>query len=258
MDDALEREVESLTRGARVEARREEGRDMEDAADGEPVPESVLEEVEDDHVDLTRAEVRSRSDLAAHLRPSVFPADRAALVQCAIEEHAADALVDALRALPDDRTYRTVEEVWEAAGGRHEVREHERPHRPERLSFAFHFDRPHRLLGLPFGVTPGRTGVEVDRASRTLRATFGPWQVETPLENIASVRETGPYLFPKTAGPAHLSLGDRGLTFATNDARGVCICFRTPVRGLDPAGLVRHPALTVTVADPDGLRAVLS
>jgi hypothetical protein len=64
---------------------------------------------------------------------------------------------------------------------------------------------------------------------------------------------TGPYSLIKTIGPAHLSFADRGLTFATNSERGLCIRFATPVRGLDPLGLVRHPAVTVTVADCDGL-----
>ena len=53
---------------------------------------------------------------------------------------------------------------------------------------------------------------------------------------------------------AHL---DRGLTFATNGDRGVCIKFHRSVRGIAPLGLLRHPALTVTVEDVDGLVARL-
>jgi hypothetical protein len=64
---------------------------------------------------------------------------------------------------------------------------------------------------------------------------------------------TGPYAFWKTAGPARLAITDRGLTFATNGERGALILFGTPVRGLDPLGILRHPELTVTVADVDGL-----
>jgi hypothetical protein len=33
----------------------------------------------------------------------------------------------------------------------------------------------------------------------------------------------------------------------------VCLTFRDPVRGIDPIGLIRHPGLTVTVDDVDGL-----
>lgn len=57
----------------------------------------------------------------------------------------------------------------------------------------------------------------------------------------------------KTAGPAHLSLADKGLTFATNGDHGVCPIMRQAVPGIDPFGLLRHPNLTVTVADCDGL-----
>ena len=64
---------------------------------------------------------------------------------------------------------------------------------------------------------------------------------------------TGPYSVLRTAGPARLSLGDRGLTFATNNRRGVCLRFRRPVPGIDPLGRIKHPNLTVTVLDCAGL-----
>lgn len=71
--------------------------------------------------------------------------------------------------------------------------------------------------------------------------------------NISAIAVTGPYAFLKTAGPARLAITDRGLTFATNGNRGVLISFHSPVRGLDPLGVLRHPELTVTVAKIDGL-----
>ena len=71
------------------------------------------------------------------------------------------------------------------------------------------------------------------------------------------VAVTGPYAFLKTAGPARLAITDRGLTFATNGDRGVLISFRTSVRGLDPLGMLRHPELTVTVAEFDRLAELL-
>jgi hypothetical protein len=119
----------------------------------------------------------------------------------------------------------------------------------ERYAFRFadSYRRPARL----FGVTPASAWVEVD--ADMLRARFGRWRVTTPLANISRVAVTGPYAFLKTAGPARLAITDRGLTFATNGDRGVLICFREPVRGLAPTGLLRHPELTVTVADTDAL-----
>ena len=91
-----------------------------------------------------------------------------------------------------------------------------------------------------------------------LEARFGLWRVSTPLANISGVAITGPYAFWKTAGPARLAITDRGLTFATNGDLGVLISFRTPVRGLDPLGVLRHPELTVTVADVEGLVQLLN
>jgi hypothetical protein len=121
--------------------------------------------------------------------------------------------------------------------------------RSERFAFRFAdaYRRPARL----FGITPATAWVDVD--ANTLRARFGRWRVTTPLANISKVAVTGPYRFLKTAGPARLALTDRGLTFATNGERGVLISFHTPVPGLEPTGLLRHPELTVTVADADGL-----
>jgi hypothetical protein len=117
--------------------------------------------------------------------------------------------------------------------------------------FAFSFAPTFRVLGLPFGVMPMTASVDVDDTEVHVR--FGPWRVRTPLDNVAGVEITGPYAFVKTAGPAHLSFTDRGLTFATNNRRGLCIRFHDPVRGLDPTGRLRHPGLTVTVADLEGL-----
>lgn len=124
------------------------------------------------------------------------------------------------------------------------------------MTFPFRFDPVHRALALLFGVTPGRTGVEI--VDGRLVARYGFWSVSTPLSNVAGTETTGPYSTLKTVGPAHLSLADRGLTFSSNSERGLCISFHEPVPGLEPTGRLRHPGLTVTVADVDGLAAALA
>jgi hypothetical protein len=43
------------------------------------------------------------------------------------------------------------------------------------------------------------------------------------------------------------------LTFATNGERGVYVTFRRPIGGGEPTGRLRHPNLTLTVADCDAL-----
>jgi hypothetical protein len=123
------------------------------------------------------------------------------------------------------------------------------------LSFPFAVDPRFRLPARLAAVDPGAATVQVD--DERLTAVFGRWRVETPLANVAGAAVTGPYSLPKVIGPAHLSMRDRGLTFATNARAGVCIRFVTPVRGIDPFGLVRHPALTVTVADTGALAELL-
>lgn len=122
-----------------------------------------------------------------------------------------------------------------------------------RTRFPMDVDPAYRLAGALVGVRPGAAWVEIDPAAGRLEARLGPWVVQTDLDNVESAEVSGPYATIKTIGPAHLSFADRGLTFATNNRRGVCLRFRTPVRGIDPFGVLRHPGLTVTVADPIGL-----
>lgn len=128
--------------------------------------------------------------------------------------------------------------------------------RPELVTLPFAVDRWFGLASLPFGVTARRARVELD--DERFVARFGPWVVDTPLANVAAAEVTGPYAWFKVAGPAHLSLKDRGLTFATTDRRGVCLTFREPVAGIDPLGRIRHPGLTVTVAEPERLVELIS
>lgn len=81
--------------------------------------------------------------------------------------------------------------------------------------------------------------------------------MRTPLSNVRSTTVTGPFSLLETAGPAHLSLADFGMTCATNGEQGLCIRFREPVRGLEPLGVLRPPAVTVTVEAGKQLARVL-
>lgn len=123
------------------------------------------------------------------------------------------------------------------------------------VRFAFRFAEPYRVAARPFGITPEAAYVQV--GERTVRARYGRWLVQTPLTNVTGVAITGPYRFIKTAGPPRLGITDRGLTFASNGERGVCISFAQPVWGIDRLGLVRHPNLTVTVEDVERLAQLL-
>jgi hypothetical protein len=117
--------------------------------------------------------------------------------------------------------------------------------------FDLHFDGPVGVAARVAVVHEDRAYVEL--TDDRLVARFGPWVIETTRANIADATVTGPYQWWKVAGPPHLSFADRGLTFGTNAERGVCITFREPVPGIEPTGRIRHPGLTVTVADPEAL-----
>lgn len=115
------------------------------------------------------------------------------------------------------------------------------------IFFPFAFSLLARALLRVLAVRPGSCELRV--GDDTLGVRFGPWRLSTPLGNIDTAEITGPYRAWKVLGP-RLSLADRGLTFGTNAVAGVCIGFHRPVPGLEPTGRLRHPTLTVTVADP--------
>ena len=125
IDDALAHDTRPLTQGAPMESRADEARQQEGAGDGEPTTDALLtgelhgDQAQDALLDHDEAEARSR--LAAHLRPSIWPADREALLACAQETNAPAEVLDQLRGLPDG-TYTHTEAVWEALGGRVESR----------------------------------------------------------------------------------------------------------------------------------------
>jgi hypothetical protein len=112
--------------------------------------------------------------------------------------------------------------------------------------FAFAFAAPYRVLLALLGVRPATASVTVDDAELNVR--FGPWLLRTDRDNVVAARTTGPYRWWRAIGP-HLSLVDRGATFGTTTAGGVCIEFAEPVPALAPRGRLRHPSVTVTVED---------
>lgn len=127
--------------------------------------------------------------------------------------------------------------------------------RPGPRRFTFAFTDSYRPTARLFGITPATASVSLDPL--VLTARFGPWTLTTTVANIAYMSLTGPYRYFKTAGPARLSLSDRGLTFATNNRQGVYLQFREPVPGIDPFGMIKHPNLTVTVSECAELIAAL-
>jgi hypothetical protein len=114
--------------------------------------------------------------------------------------------------------------------------------------YPYRFDARFAAMWLPFGAVPGRDGVTLRRDR--LRATFGFFRLETPLDNVVGGHVTEDYRWYTAIG-VRLSFADDGLTFGTNPDRGVCVHFREPAPRV--IGFRPHSALTVTVADCDGL-----
>jgi hypothetical protein len=119
--------------------------------------------------------------------------------------------------------------------------------------FGYAIDKRYLPVLLPFLLRPKKDGVTVtDEGS--LVATFGFFRVTTSLTNITGAHVTKHYRW-WTAFGVRASRADDGLTFGTNHDGGVCIHFAEKV----PSALRRsgHSALTVTVADLDGLTRAL-
>ncbi|KAA1251326.1 hypothetical protein F0Q45_04950 [Mycobacterium simiae] len=100
---------------------------------------------------------------------------------------------------------------------------------------------------------PGRQGVMLTADDR-FQARYGPFRVDVPLSTVRDAHITGPYRWWTAVGP-RLSMVDDGLTFGTNAQAGVCIHFEPRIHRV--LGLRDHSALTVTVADVEGLVAAL-
>ena len=106
-----------------MESRAEEVREQEGPADGDPTPDARLRggRLQDDAGWPTDDQFEARAELARHLEPSVFPADREALAASARRSNAPGWVLDSLTALPDG-PFETTEAVWEALGGAKERR----------------------------------------------------------------------------------------------------------------------------------------
>ncbi|MFI6236196.1 hypothetical protein ACIBD9_21795 [Micromonospora sp. NPDC050784] len=121
--------------------------------------------------------------------------------------------------------------------------------------FPFRFDPLFRPVLALLGVRPATAWVAV--TERDLMIRYGPWRLRTDRANVTAVELSGPYRWWRAIGP-HLSLADGGATFGSSAAGGICLRFGVPVPALVPGGRPRHPAATVTVADPPALARLLA
>jgi hypothetical protein len=119
--------------------------------------------------------------------------------------------------------------------------------------FDYAIDRRYLPVLVPFGLRRTKDGVTLTDDGSFV-ATFGFFKMETPLSNITGAHITRGYRW-WTAFGVRASLADDGLSFGTNHDGGVCVHFGEKV----PSPLRRkgHTALTVTVADLEGLTKAL-
>jgi hypothetical protein len=123
----------------------------------------------------------------------------------------------------------------------------------QRQHFPYRYDPRLAPMWLPFRAFPTQ-GVTVTEDDR-LVARYGPFRVDAPLSTVQDAHITGPYRWWTAVGP-RLSMVDDGLTFGTNADAGVCIHFEPAIHRV--LGLRDHSALTVTVADTQGLVAAIT
>lgn len=125
LDEELQHETEPLERSG-TQSHVEEWRQAEPSADDEP---DVTRTPEPGYRGGTPAgidpdEIETRTDVGRHLDPSIFPSDRAGVLDNAASNNAPDSVLDLLRRLPEGRTFATTQEVWTALGGGTESAEH--------------------------------------------------------------------------------------------------------------------------------------
>jgi hypothetical protein len=118
--------------------------------------------------------------------------------------------------------------------------------------FPYRLDKRWTALFLALGVGDD-DGVDISDTGELI-ATYGRVNVKTTLDNIDHTLVTGPHRWYTAVG-LRLSFTDDGLTFGTNHHKGLCIAFVHKIPKV--IGFKDHSMLWVSVADPEGLAAVI-
>jgi hypothetical protein len=118
LDDERKHETEGLVRSGH-DTHVEEWKDPEPA--GEDQPDARRQPAGPSQpgtpAGMSEGDVERRAELAAHLAPAVYPADRDQLRAVAEAQFAPDWVVGLLDSLPTDRSFDNLADVWVAAGG---------------------------------------------------------------------------------------------------------------------------------------------
>jgi hypothetical protein len=118
VDDEMTHEVEGMMTAERP-TRAEEWKEAEPAGEDQADPgrfDKPADRRPGTPPGMTSQDVELRSDLAAALPRSLFPADESALLAHLVDDNAPDRLRQLIRQLPTGTQYRNVGEVAEALG----------------------------------------------------------------------------------------------------------------------------------------------
>jgi hypothetical protein len=121
------------------------------------------------------------------------------------------------------------------------------------LQFSFAIETKYAPFLLTFGVTKNAAWLRIDDDGIEVR--FGLFRLSTSLDNITGYQISGDYRAYRAIG-VRGSLVDKGVTFGSTTKRGLCVTFAEAV-AVKPGVGQKHPGMTVTVEDIDGLAAAL-
>ncbi|MQA95726.1 MAG: DUF2795 domain-containing protein [Streptosporangiales bacterium] len=117
-DEVLKEETEAVERGGQ-DPRAHEWRQGEPSAEDEPAIRRSPEEERTGGTPpgMSSGDVADRSELARWLQPGEFPSSAERISAAARDLNAPDHVLAELAALPQDRVYRNVQEIWQDLGG---------------------------------------------------------------------------------------------------------------------------------------------
>jgi SHS2 domain-containing protein len=118
VDKELEHETRLLRQGAPDQSRVEGHREQEGPGEDQPTPDARLAGERTTAASLDLGDAQARAEIARFLTPSVFPADREALLADAESNQAPAEVLERLQALPGGRAYENVQDLLGALGPR--------------------------------------------------------------------------------------------------------------------------------------------
>jgi hypothetical protein len=130
VDDQMAEEVRGIVQGV-AGGRAEEWKMPEPSGEDQPEVSEIPDEEEDygrgEPAGVGNPEAEALSRFGTYIGRSALPGDREALIRSARDLDAPDDILEALSRLPEDTTYQTVTEAWQATRRRGTTTRRETP-----------------------------------------------------------------------------------------------------------------------------------